>query len=143
MIGELHSVDVDDALCATMHDMSETLLARGDSKRQWNTHGGWEVYIGAGTTLQQRVCKTPGGFLHAISEWHDDRLVHATIAGDFLCYLPGGVGKLESVLADTRADQIGSKVGDFYREFGWVTPGIQPKHWVQVLSPFSLEREPV
>ncbi len=116
----------------------ESLEARGAQPDTRPTNG-WNVDIGAGTELQQRTCKAPGGFLRAECEWHNGRLVNALLGGDFLCYPPGHLQRLEALLVGVSTGQVASKVCDFYRESGWVTPGILPGHWARVLSPLSLE----
>ena len=129
---------IDRALQEKMKE-SPTELPPRQMRGANGTANDWDVDVGAGTELQQRTCRAPGGFLRATCEWHNSRIVNAMLAGDFLCYPPGYLQRLESALVGVSVGQVAAKVCDFYREFGWVTPGIQPGHWTKVLLPLSLE----
>ncbi len=101
-----------------------------------STHSdGWSVYIGAGAEIRRCSYRAPGGLLRATCEWQDGRIVRAILDGDFFCYPPGGLYRLENALVGVRRDQVAEKISDFYCDLGLVTPGIQPAHWVKVLAP--------
>lgn len=127
-------LEFDAALRAQMRDRAAALFApaRGRGRAAVN---GWKVDIGAGTELRQCAYKAPGGFLRAVCEWHDGRIVRASLSGDFFCYPPGGLYRLEAALVGVRADPVVAKINDFYRELGLVTPGIRAAHWAKVLAP--------
>lgn len=115
----------------------------GASTRQTRRNNGgandWNVDVGAGTELQQRSCRAPGGLLRANSEWQDKHIAKTMLSGDFLCYPPGCLQRLEDSLVCASLGQVAAKVCDFYRDAGWITPGILPGHWARVLLPLSLE----
>ncbi len=96
---------------------------------------GWMLEIGAGMALQQCAYRAPGGFLRATCEWQDDRITRASLSGDFFCYPPGALYQLEQALVGVRADQVATKIREFYRRLGLVTPGIHAAHWAKVLTP--------
>jgi lipoate-protein ligase A len=137
--GELQPGVMDEALLARIRQAPPELSEPGHARRVNGETKGWTVDVGAGTELQQRTCKAPGGFLRATCEWHNHRIVNAMLAGDFLCYPPGLLHRLETALVGVSVGQVAAKVCDFYREVGWITPGILPGHWTQVLMPLSLE----
>jgi lipoate-protein ligase A len=134
VVGGLRPAEIDLALRARMRDRAAAWLAPARGRRRVAANG-WKVDVGAGAELQQCTYKAPGGFLRAVCEWRDGRIVHASLSGDFFCYPPGALYRLEDALVGARGDQVGAKVGDCYRELGLVTPGVQPAHWAKMLAP--------
>jgi lipoate-protein ligase A len=130
---------LDDAMQSQMRMAAANLPAPLRAHRANGASGDWDVDIGAGTELQQRTCSTPGGFVRATCEWHDGRIVSALLEGNFICHPPGCLQRMEQALVGAAVGQVASKVCSFYRDSGWVTPGIQPGHWTRVLLPLSLE----
>ncbi len=98
-------------------------------------NAGWTIDIGAGTALQDCAYRAPGGFLRATCEWHDNRIARASLTGDFFSFPPGALYQLEQALVGVRADQVATKIQEFYRRLGLVTPGIHAAHWAKVLVP--------
>jgi lipoate-protein ligase A len=99
---------------------------------------GWNVYVGAGAEMRECTYKAPGGMLRATCEWQDGKIVNALLRGDLFCYPPGGLLRLEEALVGTNHDQVSAMIDRYYREFGLVTPGVQPEHWARVLAPQSI-----
>jgi lipoate-protein ligase A len=137
--GELQPGVMDQALMTRMRQLPHEWREPSQGHRVTGGTKGWNVDVGAGTELQQRTCNAPGGLLRATCEWHNRRIVNAMLSGDFLCYPPGCLHRFESALEGVSVGQVAAKVCDFYREFGWITPGVLPGHWTQVLMPLSLE----
>ncbi|MDE3089617.1 MAG: hypothetical protein KGJ80_09600 [Chloroflexota bacterium] len=108
--------------------------APGHARRD-NGAAGWSIYIGAGAEVRASAFKAPGGFLRALCEWQDDRIVRARLGGEFFCYPSGGLLRLEEALIGVSGDQVGARVDAVYRVLGLVTPGVQPAHWAKVLTP--------
>lgn len=134
VIGELRPAEMDAALDAQMRDDAAALFAPSRETRDEGRTRGWVVEMGAGSALHQCTYKAPGGFLRAICEWRDGRIVHASLSGDFFCYPPGGLFQLEQALVGARADQVAPRIAEMYGKLGLVTPGIHASHWEKVLS---------
>jgi hypothetical protein len=135
--GELSMSEPDQALRAQMRDSAAAMFAPQRAQSRERQANGWRLDIGAGTELQQCMTKAPGGFLCATSEWHDGKIVRACLSGDFFCYPPGALFRLESALVGVEADQVERKLGEFYGKLGLVTPGVHAAHWAKVLDPKS------
>jgi lipoate-protein ligase A len=133
VFGVLPRGDIDVLLCQQMQDDVHMFSPRRAATGQ--ASAGWTVDIGAGTALQQCAYRAPGGFLRATCEWHDDRIARASLSGDFFSFPPGALYQLEQALVGVRADQVATKVHEFYRRLGLVTPGIHAAHWARVLVP--------
>jgi lipoate-protein ligase A len=133
IFGVLPRADMDALLCNQMED--DVRMFSPARARAGQTTAGWTLDIGAGTALQQCAYRAPGGFLRATCEWQDDRIARASISGDFFSYPPGALYQLEQALVGVRADQVTTKIHEFYRRLGLVTPGIHAVHWAKVLVP--------
>ncbi len=134
VVGDLQSAPVDDELRALMNNGAAALFAPSRVQSGEATAGAWRVDIGAGTELRRCTYKAPGGFLRATSEWRDGRIARAALGGDFFCYPPGSLYRLEEALVGTRAEQVADKITQAYGRLGLVTPGIHTAHWMRVLE---------
>jgi lipoate-protein ligase A len=133
--GGLPPSELDPALRAQMRDGVAAMSSSMRPQHREIRASGWRVDLGAGAELRECAYQAPGGFLHALCEWRDERIVTASLSGDFFCYPPGALFQLEQALVGTRADQLDVKLAEFYRKLGLVTPGIRIGHWAKVLSP--------
>ncbi len=133
VFGVLPRAEIDILLCHQMQDNVHMFSPQRAPTGQANA--GWTIDIGAGTALQDCAYRAPGGFLRATCEWHDNRIARASLTGDFFSFPPGALYQLEQALVGVRADQVATKIQEFYRRLGLVTPGIHAAHWAKVLVP--------
>ncbi len=134
VVGDLEPAAVDDELRAQMESGAEALFAASRVHAREATGGGWHIDLGAGAELRRCTYKAPGGFLRATCEWRDGKIARAALGGDFFCYPPGTLYRLEEALVGTRADQVTGKITQAYGRLGLVTPGIHAAHWARVLE---------
>ncbi|MCL4487793.1 MAG: hypothetical protein M1570_06640 [Chloroflexi bacterium] len=137
VVGGLRPGEIDAELQEQMQTSAALAFASplgcgGDTLRN-----GWNLDLGAGGELIQCTYQAPGGFLRATCEWQDGRIARALLSGDFFCYPPGGLFRLEKELIGLTAEEVAMKMGGLYRKLGLVTPGIQSAQWVRVLTPAS------
>jgi lipoate-protein ligase A len=93
-----------------------------------------EVRITGDARVTQRVHKAPGGLVRAIVEVKDDRIVRASLSGDFFCYPGDGLPGLEDALAGAPLARVEQVLASFFAAGRLVVPGVGIPDWLAVLG---------
>ena len=64
----------------------------------------------------------------------EGRLTAVSLSGDFFCYPPDALFRLESELEGKTPDEIEKAVETFYASGAVETPGIERRDWIKLLK---------
>jgi lipoate-protein ligase A len=116
----------------------EGLKAR-TMKDSWVHHRGRripgrELKIRGGANVVHRVHKALGGLMRGDFEIRDGRLVNVSLTGDFFCFPPDGIHRLEDVLEGRLIEEANDIIDKMYLRGEMETPGIDTGDWMRVLG---------
>ncbi|MFZ0447683.1 MAG: hypothetical protein WAL98_00445 [Desulfatiglandaceae bacterium] len=108
-------------------------------KESWVHHRGRripgrELKIRGGANVVHRVYKAPGGLMRGDFEIRDGRFVNVSLTGDFFCFPPDGISRLEERLEGRLVGDTPDILNEIYAQGEMETPGIGIGAWMRVLS---------
>ena len=92
------------------------------------------VKIRSGLYVNHRVHKAPGGLMRADFQVADGRLNGVSLSGDFFCYPPDGLARLESMLEGQTQEGLERVLDEFFGAGGVEIPGVDANDWMQLLK---------
>ena len=116
------AVDEEMAELARIMTTEEWLLRPGRRFRQ-----GRKVKISEGVEVIQRVHKAPGGLIRATVEMEHERIVTASLSGDFFFHPPEALADLEQKLAGATLAQVPALIQEYYGTNQIESPGMTPQ----------------
>jgi len=95
---------------------------------------GRELKIRGGANVVHRVHKAPGGLIRGDFEIRDGRFVNVSLTGDFFCFPPDGINRLENGLEGRLKGEAVDILEELYSQGALETPGIGMEDWMRVLE---------
>ena len=95
---------------------------------------GREIKISSEVKVLHRTHKAPGGLIRGDFEIRDGRLVNVSLSGDFFCFPPDAINRLEDRLEECKIERAEEVVRKFYYKGGIETPGIEAEDWMRIFS---------
>lgn len=93
-----------------------------------------KLKIKAGVDVFHKIYKAPGGLIRADFEVRDGRFVSVSLTGDFFCFPPDGIHRLENGLEGRLVGEGSGILGKIYSQEALETPGIGIEDWMRVLE---------
>ncbi len=95
---------------------------------------GRELKIRGGANVVHRVHKAPGGLMRGDFEIRDGHFVNVSLTGDFFCFPPDGINRLENGLEGRLMGEASDILEEIYSQGTLETPGIGMGDWMRVLE---------
>lgn len=95
---------------------------------------GREIRIRAGLSVVHRVHKAQGGLLRADFERIEGRLHAVSLSGDFFCYPPDGVERLEALLEGALPAEAARRIVAALAAEGIAIPGVTAADWAALFA---------
>lgn len=92
------------------------------------------IKIRSGVHVVRKVHKSWGGLIRADFEVRDGRLAGVTISGDFFCYPPDGIRRLQTELEGRTIPEIRERIEALYAANALEIPGVGVEDWLSVLN---------
>jgi lipoate-protein ligase A len=134
LLGSLQLQEPDQALRARMDELGGRMLSEAWLTQKGKRNSQRDVKIRAGVHVVQKIHKARGGLIRTMLETREGRFNAVSISGDFFCYPPDAVRRLESELAGKATSDVASVLERFYAEHDIEIPGIGPDDWLKVLK---------
>jgi lipoate---protein ligase len=134
LVGPLQLRAPDQALLAKMDELGGHMLSEAWLTQKGKRNSQRDVKIRAGVHVAQKIHKARGGLIRTMLETQEGGFTAVSISGDFFCYPPDAIRRLESALAGTAVGDVASVLQMFYAERKIETPGIGPDDWLKVLT---------
>jgi len=134
LVGPLAPREPDDALrdraeaLRPIFQSEAWLLARRGRGR------GREIRIRSGLQVLHRLHKAKGGLLRADFELVEGRLHAVSLSGDFFCYPPEGVERLEALLEGAPPAEAVPRIEAFLAAEGVELPGVTAADWAALFA---------
>jgi lipoate-protein ligase A len=93
-----------------------------------------KIKIRSGVYVFQKVHKSRGGLIRADFEVSDGRLTGVSLSGDFFCYPPHTIQRLETELEGRMIPEIREVLEALYSGSALDIPGVGVEDWLAVFS---------
>jgi lipoate-protein ligase A len=134
LLGPFEPKPVDGALRAKMVDLRPLMLSEAWLIQRRGRGAERTIKIRAGVHVIQKVHKSRGGLIRADFEVYEGRLTGVSISGDFFCYPPGGIQRLEAELEGRMIPGIREVIEALYSRNVLDIPGVEVEDWLSVFS---------
>jgi lipoate-protein ligase A len=134
LLGPFEPAAVDPELRARADALRPVMLSEAWLNRRGSRAPGTGVKIRAGVHLRHNVHKAPGGLIRADFEVRDGAFGSVSISGDFFCFPPQAIGRLEDALMGQPVSAAAKLVEEFCSRPGVEIPGVGLQDWLAVLK---------
>lgn len=133
ILGPLEPRGRDRALDDKIEELTSWMHSEAWLHRQGRRRNRREITIRSGVRVVHRMHKAAGGLIRAVFELRDGRYADVSLSGDWFCYPPDALGRLETML-EGRAPQEVPEIVDRFYEGVVETPGVGREDWLAVLA---------
>lgn len=134
LLGPLAPQGVDSELRAKAEELGATLLGDEWLMQPGRGVAGAKVKIRSGVHVVRKVHKAQGGLIRADFEVREGAFAAVSISGDFFCYPPRAIPRLESALEGRKTSEIRRVIAEFTAANRWEVPGVGLDDWLSVLQ---------
>jgi lipoate-protein ligase A len=134
LVGPFQPKVPDDALRAKMVELGSLMLDDAWLIQRRRRGAERNVKIRSGIHVVQRVHKCRGGLIRADFEVLDGRLRGVSISGDFFCYPPERIRRLEAEIEGRIAHEVREAIEAFYAANDLEIPGVGVSDWLAVFG---------
>jgi len=125
---------VDGALRAKMDELRPVMLNDTWLIQRRGRGAERNIKIRSGVHVVQKVHKSRGGLIRADFEVSDGRLTGVSISGDFFCYPPDKIQRLEAELEGRMIHEVREVIEASYAGNEVQIPGVGVEDWLSVFS---------
>ena len=134
LTGEFSPRKIDSRLREKMDEMDRLMMNDDWLYEKGKSVPGRSVKIRSQVSVSQRIHKATGGLIRADFETRDGRFENISISGDFFCYPPQAVSRLETILQGCSVKDVENVLTDFYETENVETPEVEINDWLKVLK---------
>ena len=134
LLGSFDPKAVDGALRAKMDELRPVMLNDSWLIQRRGRGAERNIKIRSGVHVVQKVHKCRGGLIRADFEVSDGRLSGVSISGDFFCYPPEKIQRLEAELEGRIVHEIREALEAFYAVNELEIPGVGMDDWLAVFG---------
>jgi lipoate-protein ligase A len=134
LLGSFNARAIDRALRAKMDELRPLMLSEAWLIQRRSLRGERNVKIRSGVQVMRKVHKSQGGLIRADFEVYDNRLTNVSISGDFFCYPPEGIRRLETELEGRAIPEIRELIEELYARSALDIPGVAVADWLAVFA---------
>ena len=134
LLGSFDPQAVDGALRAKMDELRPVMMNETWLIQRRGRGAERNIKVRSGVHVVQKVHKSRGGLMRADFEVCDGRLTGVSISGDFFCYPPHAIGRIEAALEGRGASEVGDIIDELYCRQAVEIPGIRREDWIEVFT---------
>ena len=134
LLGSFEPAVLDPELRSRVDALRPLMLSDSWLLQRRGRGAGRDIRIRAGLHLLHRVHKARGGLLRADFELKEGRFSGVSISGDFFCYPPDAIRRLEAGLEGRRPQDVREVLRDFSARQALEIPGVDEDDWAVLLA---------